>query len=260
MIKPIYLKTLVVLFTFALAFVFMYYIQSYSLKYRPNVSSIHVINLDKDTDRMEHIKQTTIAVPLPVERWAATLGKSLSQDELYSQGVGFGMTNSGKGSYLEQGKDLRNQGMVGCFLSHRSLIQHLSTRDVPEYSGHLILEDDVQIPVNFLQKDDIWSQVYKTVPFDWDIVYLGITKPVGELVNSNVMKLKTIPSGNWGTHAYLVRHGSIKSKILPWLKYMIDHIDQQYKMKFDTWNCYAIVPSVISLNQEISEHSSIQNM
>jgi len=200
---------------------------------------------------------------LPVTRWSATYGKDLTQTEMAQQGVGYAMTRSGKGSYDEQNKDLRNQGVVGCYLSHRNLLTHLSTLDVPEYYGHLVLEDDVNIPANFLHTDDEWHKVYKTVPLDWDLVYMDITKPVGNLVAPNIMKLKykiSGDSGNWGTHAYLVRHGSIKTKILPWLTYMIDSYDEQLKMKFNEWNCYAVVPGIIPLNQEHSKHSSIQKI
>ena len=261
MFKPFHKQTLIFVCIFILILLTLHAVKSYSLKFRPHVKSIHVINLDKDTSRWEHMKRTTIAVQLPVERWSATYGKELSQDELANQGIGFAMTRSGRGTYEEQGRDLRNQGVVGCYLSHRNLLQYLSTLDVPEYYGHLILEDDAQVPVNFLHPGDVWHKVYQTVPMDWDMVYMDITKPVGNMVAPQVMKLKFKvgeAGGNWGMHAYIVRHGALKTKILPWLDYMIDAIDEQIKTKFNEWNCYAVIPGIIPLNPEQSADSSIQ--
>jgi len=261
MFKAFHTQTLILICIFLLSLIILYSVKSYSLQFRPHVKSIHVINLDKDTSRWDLIKQSTIAVQLPVERWSATYGKNLSQEELVSQGVGYAMTRSGKGNYEEQNKDLRNQGVVGCFLSHRNLLNYLSTLNVPDHYGHLILEDDVHIPANFLHPDDDWHKVYGTVPLDWDLVYLDITKPVGRPVAPQVMKLVNKPGsemGNWGTHAYIVRHSAIKEKILPWLTYMIDAVDEQYKMKFNEWNVYAVVPGIIPLNPEQSANSSIQ--
>jgi GR25 family glycosyltransferase involved in LPS biosynthesis len=237
-------------------------LKAYIIKYRPHVKSIHVINLDKDIARWEHMKRSSQKIQIPVERWPAVYGKDLTQDELASKGIGYAMTRSGKGNYLEQGKDLRNQAVVGCYLSHRELLTHLASLNVPNTYGHLILEDDVNLPENFLKTDDEWHKVYQTVPMDWDIVYMDITKPVGKMVAPRVIKLTNhtsgSESGNWGSHAYLVRHGAIKSKILPWLKYMVDAYDEQLKYKFDSWNCYAVTPGIILLNSELSNDSSIQ--
>ena len=230
------------------------------LQYRPHVKSMHVINLDKDISRWNSVKSTNLATELEIQRWTATYGKDLSQDELARQGVGYAMTRSGKGTYDEQGKDLRNQGVVGCFLSHRNLLKYLGDKKVPDTYGHLILEDDITIPSDFLEPGDEWHKRYQNIPTDWDIVYMDVNTPVGTLVAPHIYKLKYSleEQGNWGTHAYLVRHGAIKTKILPWLRYMVDAIDEQYKMKFNEWNVYAVVPGIIKLNEVLSNDSTIQ--
>ena len=238
--------------------VVVYYIKTHYIQFRPHVKSIHVINLDKDKKRWAALRKN---LPIEPERWSATYGKDLKQEELAKLGIGFAMTRSGKGSYADQGKELRNQGVVGCYLSHRSLLRHLAMLSVPDHYGHLILEDDVELPANFLHPSDEWHKFYYKVPTDWDIVYLDITKPVGHYVDKNIMKLEYKigdDSGNWGTHAYIVKHSSIREKILPWLEYMVDALDEQYKMKFDEWNVYAVVPGIIPLNEEQSADSSIQ--
>ena len=234
------------------------YTQSNFIHLRPHVKSIHVVNLDKDTHRWASMEKN---IPIEPIRWSAIYGKDLTQTELAKLGVGYAMTRSGIGSYSEQGNNLRNQGVVGCYLSHRNLLEHLASLPVPDHYGHLIVEDDVTIPRNFLHPSDEWHKVYYKVPTDWDIVYMDITKPVGHFVEEGVMKLAyTIgeDSGNWGTHSYLVKHSSIRTKLLPWLAYMVDALDEQYKMKFNEWNVYAVVPGIIPLNEEQSANSSIQ--
>ena len=232
-----------------------------NIEYFPHVRSMHVINLDKDISRWENIQNTTQDIDMKIERFPAVNGKELSADEMYRQGIGFMITHPGIGTYSEsKNNPRRNLGVVGCYLSHRNLLEHVSRLQVPDHYGHLILEDDVNIPRNFLQPGDEWHKVYQSVPQDWDIVYLSITKPIGYNINPKVMRLQHnyTESGNWGTHAYLVKHGSIRTKILPWLRYMIDAIDEQYRLKFNEWNVYAVVKDIIPLNTELSAVSSVR--
>jgi GR25 family glycosyltransferase involved in LPS biosynthesis len=155
---------------------------------------------------------------------------------------------------------LRNAGVVGCWLSHKRLMTHLASLDVPEYYGHLIVEDDVDIPTDFLLPSDEWHDVYRRVPTDWDMVYFGLTNPIGAPIGERLVRAKSAApgsEGNWGTHAYMVRHGSIKTKILPWLEHMVDAIDEQYNVKFDDWNVYVVHPAIIKLNDDLSAQSSL---
>ena len=254
-------QTLLIIGVFVLALIVLYTISAYTNQFRANIKTIHVINLDKDEERMTHIKNATATLSLPVERWSATYGKELTAEQMAEKGVGYAMTSSGTGPYTKRATD-RNLGAVGCFLSHKALIENLATMDVPDYYGHLILEDDITIPKNLLTSDGVWASARQRVPLDWDVVYLDIVEPQGKLISAGIMKLKYKSNGNWGTHAYLVRHGSIKKKILPWLAHMIDAIDEQYNRKFSTWNVYAVVPGIIKLDPALScpEKSSIQQM
>jgi GR25 family glycosyltransferase involved in LPS biosynthesis len=180
---------------------------------------------------------------------------------MHKLGIGWAMIHSGKGAYRDQDKDLRNVGTIGCFLSHRNLLSKLSKMDVSDDYGHLILEDDIELPKQFLMPGDRWHSVKKEIPDDWDMVFLGIKTPVGDRISKNVLKLKNqiVNSGNWGTHAYIVRHKSV-NKVLGWLKYMIDSVDCQFNMMFDIWNVYCTSPFIILLNDEMAKDSSIVKM
>lgn len=239
---------------------FAYGARAFLTSRRPHVWDIWVINMQKDTDRWKSIQADTARIGGMVHRWEATNGKNLSQAEMVAEGVGYAMTRSGDGH--KEDENLRNRGTVGCWLSHKRLLQHLAEKPVAEYAGHLIVEDDVEIPRDFLEIHDAWHKVYRNIPTDWDMVYFGITAPNGPLIAPGVRKLETKVGGggNWGTHAYLVRHGSIATKLLPWFSYMIDAIDEQYNMKFSDWNVYAVDPTIINPKPEFSEQSSLKKI
>ena len=228
----------------------------------PTIDTINIINLDKDSDRWLALESKIKNLhPVP-QRWSAFYGHDLVRTDMHKLGVGFAMVHSGKGAYSKQHKDLRNLGTVGCFLSHKALLSSLSNMNLPDEAGHLILEDDIEVPKNFLKANDRWWKIKADIPADWDIIYLGIHNPIGKLVKPNILKLEhaTQDEGNWGTHAYIFRHGALKDKVLPWLNYMIDALDLQLNIKFDDWNVYSIQPDIIKLNKKLAKKSTIQTM
>jgi GR25 family glycosyltransferase involved in LPS biosynthesis len=232
------------------------FLAAYALRgERPTITTAHVINLDRDTKKLAaFMEQST---PFPVERWPATYGKDLKATALPAQGIGNILVQSGKGTYAEQWKDLRNLGAVGCFLSHRSLLQHCATLPLPDTAGHLILEDDAVFPEDFQKR---WEDVKYRIPTDWDLVYLGINGPKGHVVSKGVLKLYSVKdsSGNWGTHAYIVRHGALRARVLPALQRMFEAIDGQLNALFDEWNVYAVDPTLVQLDKALP--STIQTM
>lgn len=226
---------------------------------RPMIATAHVINLDRDAKKLESFRKQPLSslLPVPVERWAATYGKDLNPRTLPAQGIGNLTVCAGKGTYKNQWKELRNQGAIGCFLSHRSLLQHCATLQVPDTAGHLILEDDALVDKDVRTQ---WDAVRNHIPTDWDIVYLGINVPKGHSIGNGVSKLYAVrdSTGNWGTHGYLVRHGALRTKILPQLRFMFEAVDGQLNASFDEWNCYAIAPQLITVDKSLE--STIQKM
>jgi hypothetical protein len=81
---------------------------------------------------------------------------------------------------------------------------------------------------------------------------------VGTVVAPGVKKMRTTYNkGNWGAHAYLVRHGALKTKILPSINRMSDEIDVHYDMMADHWNIYICDPPAIRYNGELAAKSNI---
>ena len=226
---------------------------------RPTIQSAHTMNLDKDKKRLENILKTAQIAGLPVERWPATYGKDIPYEQFRELGVGHALVKPDRND--KKRERLVNLGVVGCFISTRKLLTHLSEQPYSNSAGHLILDDDIQIPSDFLVK---WEGIRNHIPSDWDMVYLGIWHITGKDVAPGVKKLRS-PQGseqgkNLGTFAYVVRHGALKSKILPWLRYMIDAIDEQFVLKFDEWNVYGIEPNMVMINDDLNNNSSINEI
>jgi GR25 family glycosyltransferase involved in LPS biosynthesis len=236
----------------------IYFILNISFS-KPAIQSAHAMNLDKDRKRWESLMKSAASAGLPIERWPATYGKDIPYEDFSKLGVGHALVRPDRND--KKHERLVNLGVVGCFISTRRLLTHLSEQPFSNSAGHLILDDDIEIPQDFLQ---VWEEKRQLIPADWDIIYLGIWNITGTDVAPGVKKLRSGRHGekepNVGTFAYVVRHGAIKTKILPWLRYMFDAIDEQYVHKFDEWNVYGIEPNMIKVNDELQKASSINEI
>lgn len=223
----------------------------------PHIATIHVINLDRDQKRWESIQSQAKSLGLPVQRFRATYGKDIPYHQMRTYGVGNAMVRPDRHDH--QGEHLQNLGVVGCYISHRSLLETLAAMNVPDSYGHLVLEDDVKLPSDFLQPDGRWDSLKTKIPGDWDVIWLRMWKVYGVDVAPGIVKLQTDTRVrmNLGTFAYIVRHGSLKHKILPHLKLMNDAFDEQMNLKFNDWNCYVLNPGIIEINDDLQKDSSI---
>jgi hypothetical protein len=152
-----------------------------------------------------------------------------------------------------------NVGAIGCWISHKRLLTYLAEQPHDTNTAHLICEDDAEFPTDFMTGNDNWSKVSKHIPADWDMVFLGIKKPIiGKDIAPGIKKMRTTYNkGNWGAHAYLVRHGALKTKILPSIERMTDEIDVHYDMMSDHWNIYICDPPTVRYNDELAAKSNI---
>jgi len=229
----------------------------------PRIHDIWVINLDKDAERWQNIQSKTSHLQTMVHRWSATYGKDLTKDQAQTYGAGYVITMS-----RDFDKDAAtdkitsaNAGAVGCWISHKRLLTYLAEQPNHDSAGHLICEDDIDFPNDFLtgNENDAWSKISKNIPSDWDMICVGIKKPIiGTDVAPGIKKrTTTYNKGNWGTHAYIVRHGALKTKILPSINRMTNEIDVHYDMMADHWNIYMCDPPIIRYNNDLAIKSSI---
>lgn len=128
----------------------------------------------------------------------------------------------------------------GCLESHLNIIKNSKRRN----SGYaLILEDDAK----FLRKLEI-----KTIPDDWDILYLGGTIKETENYDMNWKKALNV----WTTHAYII-NPRIYDKLITELENYDQEIDRYYVEHIQPNNkCFIINPIMVT---QVDGYSDIEN-
>lgn len=213
----------------------------------PILKDVWIINLDKSKERwnlmMEEVK---VLDPLPVNRWGGTDGRKMTEQEMIDEKIPIIIRPQNTVDFRQE----RRKGEIGCYLSHKKLLENLKEmKKVSDDAGHLILEDDVTIDKDTLDK---WREVAPKLDKDWDIFFFGIHDPQLEEPKDGISRVKSIQS----LHAYMVRHASIP-KILDVIKIMYDPIDEMIRWNSDKLRLYAIQP--FKIHQRSNFHSDIQN-
>jgi GR25 family glycosyltransferase involved in LPS biosynthesis len=189
---------------------------------------------------MLHFTRDAQATDLPFEIFKGVNGDTLQTSILPMLGIG-------KVIYTTRGDPTqrKNLGTIGCYLSHRYLYEKIVKED-PDLDGcYLIFEDDATFPPDF---QDILQDTLRDVPKDWDIIYLSKNGKIAATpVTSIISKLKKQEdsASNFGTWAQIYRVRFLKEELLPYLKNMTDEIDTQIVRKFDEWNAYCYIPSLV---------------
>lgn len=114
--------------------------------------STFVINLDKDTERMDFMEKQLNKASIQYVRHAAIDGRNyVPQASEYDQNLA-----------LKQGGHILLPGEVGCALSHAQIIARIVEDKIP---FSLVLEDDILIPENF--KELVEKQVQKQKKWEY---------------------------------------------------------------------------------------------
>ncbi len=119
------------------------------------VPLIYVINLDRDTERMDSIRANLDRMGLPFERLSAVMGKDVPEWEKLVDMSAYAWRNR---------LDAPRAGEVGCTLSHLKAMETFLRTDAP---WCVILEDDVEVLPACA--DVLRSLAEKD---DWDLVKL----------------------------------------------------------------------------------------
>ncbi|MEJ0060922.1 MAG: glycosyltransferase family 25 protein [Terricaulis sp.] len=112
-----------------------------------------VINLDRDSDRLVHMRAECARAGLSFERFSALRGDALPE--------------ALRGYFDAHGSPLSN-GEIGCYASHLALHQRVASGEIA--SPALILEDDVALCENFR---GVIAGLIAALPREWDIVRLS---------------------------------------------------------------------------------------
>jgi GR25 family glycosyltransferase involved in LPS biosynthesis len=209
----------------------------------------YIVTTDTKGKRYIDLSKSAAAAGLKTEVWNATVIDPNMKHKLPEQGIG-------TSHYTDRKQGTYNLGVIGCYLSHRSLFRKVAdSQDI----GTLVLEDDAIVPTDFFSR---LAAIEKEVPSDWDIIFLSKTAIDGDKVSDHILKLKKDITGtkNFGTWAFIVKNSSLKTKILPVLENMLDNIDMHLNRYADTINMYLTQPEIISLSSENSSKSIITSM
>jgi len=154
---------------------------------------IFVLNLDSAPHRLSAIKDQLDELGLAFERFPAVVGRLLSEDELEAAAP----------SRLWEGRRRLGPGEIGCFLSHRAIMETIVARNLP---AACILEDDVRLSPDFAAILDAAQRL----PPQVDVLKLEIAKPRAKIPFIRVSDfagrdLVYVTAAGWpGTAAYIV--------------------------------------------------------
>ena len=158
----------------------------------PSIKDIPIIvlNLDRDTERLEHVKGQLSSLSLPYRRFAATDKSTLSEEDrkLYSP----------KLALLHCTREL-SDGEIACSLSHIRIWQDIVQNN---YDLTLILEDDVILMPEI--KEVLFALQTKTD--DYDLINFTTTAqqtPFGDAICKH-HQLTTFKGSANMTSAYLL--------------------------------------------------------
>ena len=136
------------------------------------IDDVFVINLDRRADRKQAFLDAHPDLRGTVRRLPAYDGRALQM-------------NSGLATLFKTNDFFWKKAVMGCALSHLKLWSLLST-DTPDIlESMLILEDDVRLQKGWR---DAWSTAYKSLPEDWDCVYLGGVLPPNRTAFVNTLE------------------------------------------------------------------------
>jgi len=187
---------------------------------------VWVVNLDKSVGRWAKCGEEFGKQDIKAERFPATLGKAMTDEELKEK-VTFG------------GRYFCTPGMIGCFMSHLRIWEKVETEKLPAV---VVLEDDVILYPNFSERIQALIQ---DLPDDWDVCLLGAVGCIATEREAFFMKLYGLVTGGGrpspgktrgisehvyvpyrpaGTHAYLIsQRGAGKlARLCPRARYHVD--------------------------------------
>jgi GR25 family glycosyltransferase involved in LPS biosynthesis len=203
----------------------------------PFFQDAYTITLDSHPERWKRMSDFATKAGIDLKKWPGIVIKKEELDTLPPQGVG-------TTTYKDRSGKIFNLGVIGAFLAHRNLYNHI-VKEGGGKMGTFISEDDIHIEPDFYTK---LAAVEKEIPADWDIIFLDKNIPTvqGKKISEHVVKLdKDITATkNWGIWSYIIKNSSVATKVLPCMEHMMDVPDIQLARFADRINMYLISPSI----------------
>jgi len=218
------------------------------------IENIYVINMDKDTERLNNIYKECNKNNIKFERCTGVDASKLSIKE--------------KNNYVTKFcQNFCTNSMIGCGISHIKIYEDVIKKN---YNNVLILEDDIYFIKNFQKK---LNSILEELPKDYDILYIGavglsnkkisfdfnlIFKLISNKNNKQDTNYKNIfcPIFPLGTHGYIISNKGCK-KILKMFNKVNYHIDFQINYNNKNLNTYASTKKLVHQNWKDSNNSDM---
>jgi len=139
--------------------------------FAPRIGEVHVINLARRADRLLKFKNNHGPWTKKVCLRPAYDGKNL-------------VLSPALAKVFSPNDFLWKKAIMGCALSHLSLWLELANEQSC-CENYLILEDDVKFKEGWL---DVWEKASKSIPEDYDVLYLGGVLPPNRLMYDKVLE------------------------------------------------------------------------
>jgi GR25 family glycosyltransferase involved in LPS biosynthesis len=225
-----------------------------------------VINLDRSTERLEHItnslNQPFVRVPgVDGNQWTrtdvvGTTGRPVWNSGAYKELIKRGILSAHGGCLLVPGE-------VGCALGHRAAWEYVVHNNL---SYAVILEDDIVLGPGYVNGFEESIDLQGGFPNDGGVYFLGVRGTVHE--PSKVDVRKRLISG-WGNYGYVITGEMAKTALRTQFPMFLPCDVQWWKMAFrgyctklgdlpDSQRQYAYVadPAIV----ELSEYNKVSTM
>ena len=213
----------------------------------------YTISIPASTRRWEKMQELAAKAGMPLQKWDGVVIDKTKLETLPSLGIG-------TTTYRDRTGKVFNLGVIGAFLGHRNLLEHIAKTGQGK-PGTFISEDDIDIPADFYPRLQALEGEIATHAPDWDIIFVDKHPDIidGDKVSEHLIKLKKDVTGmkNWGIWSYIVKNSSVPTKILPVFETMMDVPDIQLARHADKINMYLIRPSLTSLDAETALSSVV---
>lgn len=209
----------------------------------------YVISLDQAKEKYKRVEKDFSAIGIPVKRFSGVYAKAQPKEYIKSVIHPYVLYTIENGRRIDP--EICTLGAVGCYLSHIGLWKQLLNSG--EEMMHVV-EDDARI----LSTTEKMEMFVKSVPSDWDVIYLGFMKtPLYSrrdiLVSDGLYKIN---SWTFQTHSYVInRRGAEKllSKALP----IVHHVDSYMSFMAINGGLVAYRPSKQMIGQNLTLNSQV---